>query len=369
MWDIAREKNIPIAFDFELTARCNHNCLHCYINLPANDPVAQRTEMSSSQIADIADQAVAMGSLWVLLTGGEPLLRRDFSDIYMMLRKKGLLVSLYTNACLVNKEHLSLFRESPPRQVEITVYGVTAEVYERVTRRPGSFQAFKRGLQLLLDNGIRVRLKAMAMRANVSELSAIAAFCREHTQDFYRFDPMLHLRFDGDPIRNAEIVSQRLSPEEIVAIERADRERFDVMKNHCDQFIFPEHEHPGCQHLFRCGAGRNGFTVSPEGNFHLCSSLRHRDCVVDLKTTPLAEAWRKFVPQVLATASDSPDFSAKCRACPIINLCLWCPAHAHLESGRLDGWSDYFCRVAHARAQALHNASQKDGAAADSRED
>lgn len=364
IWDLARAKNIPFAFDLEITARCNHDCRHCYINLPANDSRAQEAELSVAQIADIADQAVAMGSLWVLLTGGEPLLRRDFGEIYMMLKRKGLLVSVYSNACLVSEEHLALFKKSPPRHIEITVYGVTEQTYERVTRRPGSFRCFQRGMRMLLDNGISVRLKAMAMRSNVLELPAIAAFCREYTRDFFRFDPMLHLRFDGNPIRNAEIESQRLSPEEIVAVEQSDSERFNVMKNNCDQFIFPEHEHPDCRHLFRCGTGRNGFTVSPEGNFHLCSSLRHRDCVVDLKRIPLAEAWKKFVPQVLAQTSDNPEFTAKCRACPIINLCLWCPAHAHLETGRLDGWSDYFCQVAHARAKALQAAAQEDGSAA-----
>ena len=78
------------------------------------------------------------------------------------------------------------------------MYGVTPATYEAVTRRPGSFANFRRGLDLLLENGVPVRLKAMALRANVHELPEIARFCRARTSDYFRFDPHLHLRFDND---------------------------------------------------------------------------------------------------------------------------------------------------------------------------
>jgi radical SAM protein with 4Fe4S-binding SPASM domain len=205
----------------------------------------------------------------------------------------------------------------------------------------------------LLRSDIKVRLKAMALRANIGELDAIAAFCRQHTKDYFRFDPLLHLRFDGNLARNAKIKAERLNADEIVAIEQADPERFAALKKNCEQLIFPEEEHRNCQHLFHCGAGNSSFTVSPEGYFRLCSSLWHQDCVYDLKKGTLAEAWNNFVPHVRAMTSSDPEFLEKCRSCPIINLCLWCPAHAHLENGRLDVWCEYFCEVAHARADNM----------------
>ncbi|MCX6554728.1 MAG: radical SAM protein [Candidatus Aminicenantes bacterium] len=353
LWEKAEGKRIPFSFDLEITARCNLDCRHCYINLPANDKVAKKRELTIDQIGSIADQAVAMGSLWCLLSGGEPLLRKDFADIYLMLKKKGLLVSVFTNACLLVPEHIELFKEYPLRDIEVTVYGITKETYEKVSRRPGSYAAFRRGLDLLIKNNINVRLKAMALRSNVAELDAIAAFCRRHTRDYFRFDPMLHLRFDGDKKRNPEIISERLSPEKIVAIEQADKERSESLEKNCDQLIFPEGEHHKCHHLFHCGAGNSSFTVSYDGLFRLCSSLWHPDCVYDLKKGTLIEAWNSLVPRVRALTSSNPEFLEKCRSCPIVNLCLWCPAHAHLENGRLDAWCEYFCLVAHARAEGL----------------
>lgn len=359
LWDRMKNKRAPISFDLEVTARCNNDCLHCYINLPAGDRQAKARELSLEEISDIARQAVSLGAMWCLLTGGEPLLREDFFDLYLALKRLGLLVSVFTNACLVTPEHVALFQKYPPRDLEVSVYGATPETYERVTRRPGSFAAFRRGLDLLSGDRVKVRLKAMALKANVHELPEIARFCREHTRDYFRFDPLLHLRFDGDPARNAEIRTQRLSPEEIVAIEQADPERAAALKRDCHGLITAPCDQPGCTHLFHCGAGLGSFSVSYDGLFRLCSSLWHRDCIYDLRQGALREAWERLVPRVRNMASRNREFLAKCRACPLLNLCLWCPAHAHLERGRLDAWVEYFCRVARARALGYEKPSSR----------
>ena len=353
LWDKIKNKRRLVSFDLEITARCNNNCRHCYINLPARDTRAKEKELSLDEIKNIADQAVSLGALWCLITGGEPLLREDFFDIYLYLKKKGLLVSVFTNAALITEKHIKFFKRYPPRDIEVTVYGATKETHEKVTRNPGSFDAFINGLDLLLKNKIKVRLKAMALRSNLHELTAISQFCRQRTKDYFRFDPFLHFRFDGDARRNEEIRSERLLPEEIVTIEKNDPERFRALEKSCDKLINADFAHINCDHLFHCGAGNGSFTVSYDGFFRLCSSLWHPDCVYDLKKGALLEAWRDFVLQVRDKRSKREDFLKKCRVCPIINLCIWCPAHSHLETGELDKPVDYFCEVAHARAEWL----------------
>ena len=353
LWEKMKNKRCLISFDLELTARCNHNCRHCYINLLANDLEAQKIELSLSEIKCISDQAVSLGAIWCLLTGGEPLLREDFFEIYLYLKKKGLLVSVFTNATLITKEHIDFFKRYLPRDIEVTVYGVTQGTYEKITRKLGSFGAFMRGLNLLFENGIKVRFKTMALRSNVHELKKIARFCREQTKDYFRFDPFLHLRFDGNKKRNAEIKSERLSPEEIVAIEEKDPDRLQALEKGCDKLIMPELKHTNCNHLFHCGTGNGSFTISYDGLFRTCSSLWHPDCIYDLRKGNLKEAWQNFVLQVRNMRSDRKEFLKKCRVCPIINLCLWCPAHAYLETGELDKPVDYFCDVANARAKML----------------
>jgi radical SAM protein with 4Fe4S-binding SPASM domain len=365
LWDKASAKRIPLSVDLELTARCNNNCRHCYVNLPAGDVAAKAGEMDAGFILDVADQAVSLGTLWCLLTGGEPLLREDFPEIYLGLRKKGLLVSVFTNAALVGEGQAELFKTYPPRHVEVSVYGATEATYERVTRTPGSYRAFRKGLDRLLAAGLAVRFKTMALRSNAAELSAIAEFCRPRTRQIFRFDPLLHLRVDGDRARNEEIKAERLSPMDIVVLERSDPDRFEAMERNCDSLILPGRAAVGCRHLFYCGAGRSSFGVTWDGLFSLCLSLRRPDKLFDLRRGSLRAAWEEFAPRLLDLKSDRPEFLARCGGCPIVNLCLWCPAHAYLETGELDAPVEYFCEVAHARSRALQDvlgAKDKEGA-------
>ena len=130
LWDKVKGKRVPLSFDLEVTGRCSadcRHCRHCYINLAAGDAAVKAGEMTAKEILGIARQAADLGAMWCLVTGGEPLLRDDLEEIYLGLKRLGLLVSVFTNACLVT-----------PRHVEVTVYGVTRETYEEVTRRPGS---------------------------------------------------------------------------------------------------------------------------------------------------------------------------------------------------------------------------------------
>lgn len=346
-------KRIPFSFDFDLTARCNNDCNHCYINVPADDAGYKKRELSLKQIEKIVDEAISMGTLWCLLSGGEPLLREDFKEIYLLLKRKGLLVSLYSNATLIDDDHIELFKHYPPREIEITVYGVTSEIFGKVTNRPSNFTTFQHGLKLLLDNNIPVRLKTMAMRSNINELPEIAAFCHKHTKDYFLFDPLLHLRYDRDPARNQKILSERLSPEEIAAIEHSDQSRSESLKKNCHIYIRESVQTCSIGHLFNCGLGRETFSISFDGQFRLCASLCAPECVYDLKKGSLHEAWTKFTPKVLSMTTSNPEIRLKCSRCHIFNLCQWCPANAYLECGHVDCRPDYFCKVAHARAAEL----------------
>jgi radical SAM protein with 4Fe4S-binding SPASM domain len=146
-----------------------------------------------------------------------------------------------------------------------------------------------------------------------------------------------------------------LSPDEIVALEKADPQRFESLQNGCDELINEEFSHIGCDHLFHCGAGNGSFNISFDGKFRLCSSLWAPGTTYDLRKGSLTEAWLDLIPKVRDMRSDNTRFLETCRKCELINLCLWCPAHAYLETGDMDGETPYFCEVAHARAAMLRD--------------
>lgn len=353
LWEKIKNRRTPLSFELEITARCNNNCRHCYINLPAGDVIAKEKELSLRELDTIAEEAVSLGALWCLVTGGEPLLRKDFFDIFLLLKRHGLLVSIFTNATLITAEHIKFFKKYPPRDIEVSVYGVTKETYERVTRKPGSFRFFMKGVGLLLNNGIKVRFKAMALRSNIHEMVKISHFCLKRTKDYYRFDPFLHMRYDRDPIRNKEIRSERLSPEEISALEKSDSKRFESLKKRCGNLIVMDNNKRTDNKLFRCGIGKNIFNVSYNGFLRLCPTLWHPNTIYDLRTGNLLEAWQNLYSKIMNMRSVRNDFLEKCGTCHLLNLCMWCPATSYLETGKLDSHVKYFCEVAHERAKMI----------------
>lgn len=376
LWNKLQQKQIRLSFELEVTARCNNDCRHCYINLPANDRSARSKELSLHEIEIIADQAAELGAIWCTITGGEPLLRPDFSDIYLALKQKGFLLTVFTNACLINDNIIQLFKRYPPRDLEITVYGVTKKTYESVTRTPGSFNAFICGLQLLDSNGIAYTLKAMTLKSNFHELESIREFCLERTKLPFRYDPLLHLRYDRDPVRNAEIIQERLSPDEVVALEMADRSRFQSMLKNCDHLIVPEKinfdecvackelntcvEYATFSKLFHCGIGVGEFSISYDGQLRLCSTLSAPGTTFDLRSGSLQDGLTRLFNNVRGMHTNSPRLLKTCKSCKIVNLCLWCPATAYLETGDMEGEMVFYCRVAHARAAALENERLKE---------
>lgn len=341
-------------FDMELTARCNNDCRHCYVNLPAGDIDAKKDELTFDEIKNIVDEVVALEAMDCLLSGGEPLLREDFPDIYLYLKKKGIRVTIFTNATLINQDYIKLFKRYPPREIEVTVYGITKETYGRVTRRPGNFDAFMRGVKLFDESGLKVRYKAMAIRSNYHEIPEIREFSLKRTVGHYRFDPHLHLRYDGDPVRNEIIKSERLTPEEVVALEQSDPERSLAMIDDCKNLIMPElTDRIKGNNIFRCYPGTQTFSISHNGILRLCGPFCRPDLGYDLRKGSVTDAWLNFVPKISYMESDRPEFLENCRTCPIVNLCIWCPANTYLETGDVDAHVDFFCKLAHAREKGL----------------
>jgi len=345
------------SFELEVTARCNLDCRHCAIVLPEADRAAKKSEPGVGEIDRLAAEAAALGAGRCRITGGEPFLRKDFRELYQAVLSKGLRVSLATNATLVTDDDVRFLRKFPPQDIEVTVFGLTRETYERVTRRPGSFAAFKSGLDRLLAGGINVRLKAMALRSNKHELAAIRDFCRTWAKEAYGIDPHLYLRFDRNESRNALIRAERLSPREIVRLERSGLDPVGPLSEACaeDPSRGPAPAGPGAEgrRLFRCGAGSRSFVIGPTGLLRPCPTLHHPDLLHDLRKGSLGEGLSRIARDISTRVSGRREFPDECGPCPVADFCRWCPGRAFLESGELDLAVEDICRVAEARADGL----------------
>ena len=351
LWEKMKDRGLLSHVGMELTERCNNNCVHCYISLPVDDEEAKKKEITFAEIKAIADEAAKMGCLSCHLTGGEPLLREDFSDVYLYLKRKGIRVSLFTNATLINSKIANLFKKYPPQNVGVSIYGLSQKTYEAVARNSGSFDAFKQGINFLKENRIPFTLKAAALPQNFHEIKEMRDFAQSFTSQPLGLVLKLNLRsrFNGGSKRD-RIKRLRLSPDKVMQVLKQDEKRYRKdIERFCQKFLrFPKNNH-----LFSCGAGVDGCHIDAYNNFQLCMLLRHPGCVYSLRQGSFKEAWEKFVPRVRKIRANNEKYKEKCQRCFLKSFCEQCPAWSWMEHGVLDKPVEYLCKIAHAEATWL----------------
>ena len=338
--------------DLELTERCNNNCIHCDINLPADDLTVKKKELSTEEIKGILKEAVFLGCMTVRFTGGEPLLREDFQELYIFSRKLGLKVILFTNATLITPHLVELFSKIPPlEKIEVTVYGLKKSSYEGATRVDGSFAAAWRGINLLLEQKIPFVVKTALLPSNKDEIDDFEEWAKSipGMDESPSYAMFFNLRYRREEKENSCIRSLRLSAQEgLKVLTRRKDEYIREMKKFCIKFM-----HPAGDKLFSCGSGVDSGCVDAYGSFQPCLMLRHPDYVYDLKQGSLKDALENFFPKMREKKSNNPEYLLRCAKCFLIGLCTQCPAKAWIEHGTLDTPDDYLCDIAHLQARFL----------------
>ena len=349
LWKSA--KPVLARLDIELTERCNNDCLHCSVNLPAGDIEARAFEWTAARWKTLLTEAAGLGCLVVRLTGGEPLLRADFEEIYLHARRLGLRVMLFTNATLLTPRLARLLKDVPPLEaVEVSVYGLTEETYEAVTRARGSFAACRRGLGLLGENGVTFTVKGAVLPPTRHEADAFetwAAALPGHT-GVPSFATLFDLRSRPDGGKNAHIAGLRTDGDDFVNFaRRRGEEAVDEWRDFCGRSGGGRGDR-----LFTCLPFGASAAVDPYGRLQFCLGLRHPDTVYDLASGSLREAVTVFLPRLRETRAADPAYLERCGRCFLKGLCGQCPAKSWAEHGTLDTPVEYFCGVAHAQAVA-----------------
>jgi radical SAM protein with 4Fe4S-binding SPASM domain len=345
-------QRVPFSGTFELTRRCNNQCAHCYNNLPINDADARSRELSLEECCQILDEIAAAGCLWLLLTGGEIFLRQDFLDIYTYAGQKGMLISLFTNGTLITPEVADYLVRQPPFSIEITLYGHTRETYERVSGVSGSFERCLRGIRLLMERELPLKLKTMAITLNKHEIWDMRRFVEAELGLEFKFDPIINPRCDG----SQGPLDLRLTSAEVVELDLKDSDRITEWNEFCDKFGDRDLSAEQSDNLWKCGGGQNSFAIDPCGMLRMCI-LSFNDAY-DLRRGSFLEGWEQFLYQIRQRKITS---HTKCISCKIIDMCGMCPANAELECQDPETPVDFLCQVAHLRAYCLGIAVEPHG--------
>lgn len=176
----AAVNHIPVSGTFELTPRCNLSCEMCYIRMSAAEEAAMGQELTADEWLSLGRQAVDAGMVYLLLTGGEPLLRPDFAEIYSGLAKMGIMLTLNTNGTLINEYIVQCMEHNPPEKVNVTLYGASGDTYQKVCGNANGYKAALQGIGLLKEAKIPVCINTTYTRHNASDMEYIVSFAKEN---------------------------------------------------------------------------------------------------------------------------------------------------------------------------------------------
>ena len=332
----------PLQVSIEVTRRCPLECQHCYNNLPMGDQHARNSELTTEEHFRMLDELVEMGSFWLLFTGGEIFARKDFLEIYTYAKRKGFLITLFTNGTLINERIADYLVEWPPFAIEITLYGRTKETYEALTQIPGSYQRCLRGIGLLKERGLPLKLKTVATSINKHEIFSMRQFAEEELGLEFKFDSQINPRIDC----SQSPLAVRLTPEETVALDMRDSVRLGEYRDLARR----DRERPSGlgDGVYVCGGGMDSFAVNAYGEVGICVLSQQE--TFSIRDAGVKAVWER---SLLHLRTRKRTRITKCVDCRLHSLCGMCPANGELENGDRESPVEYLCHVAHLRAAVI----------------
>jgi MoaA/NifB/PqqE/SkfB family radical SAM enzyme len=317
----------PSYCQMELTYACGLHCPYCYA---AGYNCAARIgkEMNTAQLKKTIDELKRLGVLWICFTGGDPLMRKDFCELYTYARNQGFLIIVFTGGYSLTKKHLDLFKRQPPYNIEITLNAVEEELYEKISGVRGSFKKVMAAIEALRRDKLPLKIKTMVTTLNLHHIAEIKKYLRGIGLKFYP-DYFLHSGFDGDrrplafQIPLGAIPGRVNTKNNIYSCASQQRK------------VQPEH-------IFTCiVAAGDGFQIDPYGNIALCFSIREPKINILKRDLPLG---LKQLIQYFSRLDFTTD--SKCKSCVKRSECTWCPGKAFVETGSLEKPVDSCCELA-----------------------
>lgn len=337
--DRASAQRVPINGSIELLPLCNMNCDMCYVRLSRTEMERQGRLRTAEEWLAVARQMRDAGTLFLLLTGGEPLLYPEFKQLYLALRGMGFLLTVNTNGTLIDEDWAAFFGQHKPRRINITLYGADEQTYESLCHYPGGFARVTRGVRLLREQGVEVKLSVSLTPQNADQLDRLFAVGEElgvpvHVDTYMMpAERERSLPFD----RQARLLPEQAARGRVRAflLAMGPQSFLEFAAQHL--MLTRQMPPPQLPNRMHCLAGSCSFTINWQGQM--------RPCVV--MTSPAADvfalgfdaAWK----QIRAEA-DAIVLSEECAGCPLRALCRTCAAGALLETGKYDGVPEYLCR-------------------------
>lgn len=336
----AIQKHTPIHVTFELTPRCNMNCEMCFIRLSKDQLNTQGKLLPLEKWIDISNSLQKAGTLFVLLTGGEPLLYDNFKEIYLTLHQMGMILTLNTNGTLIDEKMADFFMNHPPRRINITLYGTSNETYAKICHNPNGYTQTISAIKLLKERGIHVKLNGTIVPDNVNEIEQLYTIAQELDCPIEMETYLYPSHREREHTFNT---SARLSPQEAgCAYIEESRLRFadkynsyihDVL-NDIDTYKNRPQNLPPQPML--CHGGRSSAWINWKGEMSPCIFMNHIS--IDVLKNGFQNSW-----EYIRQCTQEIHLPQQCSNCDLRPGCSICPAMCYCEAGSFEQVPEYVC--------------------------
>ena len=305
----ALKMGIPLSVQVDVTYRCNERCVHCYLD--HND----YGEMTTAEIKDLLDQLAAAGVFFLVFSGGEVFLRRDFFELLEYARSLQFSVKVKTNAVMIRENEAERLAELGLDGVQVSVYSHRPEVHDGITKLPGSLKRTLAGARLLCERGVKVIFANVLMRQNTHDYPAVRSLALEMGAEF-TIDPTITPMMDGKRgvlalnIREAEL--QQVFHDE-------------TLVGSAEEFCAPPSgplEEQDASMTLPCSAGHTACYVSPYGDVYPC--VQFPLPTGNVRQQKFIDIWRDS-PQFQEVRSISMADLEGCSQCVHSGSCSRCP--------------------------------------------
>jgi MoaA/NifB/PqqE/SkfB family radical SAM enzyme len=262
----------PHLASLALTHRCQAACDHCYAHVPESD---ERDELTTQECFSVMDQCKELGALQILLTGGEPLLRKDIFDLVAHAHEIGLLTRISTNGYLLTRECVKQLEQAGLNQCGVSVDYADEGAHDQARKLPGSYERVIRALGYLREHGIERKIVSCAAHDKIpGEIERIIELGeRLEVSSVHLSLPFLSGRWAD-------------SPEKALSEGELDRLR-SLLKHPLVDMEFPSRK-------TMCGIhARSYLHVGATGDVTPCPAVPY--AMGNMRQEPLADIWRRHV--------------------------------------------------------------------------
>ncbi|MFZ2359011.1 MAG: radical SAM protein [Anaerolineae bacterium] len=321
-----RKEYVPFSAMLELTHVCNLDCVMCY-NVPLAEP-----ELTTAEWLDALEQLAAAGTLRLTLSGGEILTRRDFFTIAERARALGFSLDCKTNGALLTPESADRMAALDPTQVDISLLGATEATFDAVAGSRRTLRRVLRGVRLLQERGVRVKLNTLLLDLNVAERGQMIDLAQELGVQYEQVFKISAADDGSEPARQHQLDRQQMT-----AVFQADETPFQPAARTASSRT--------------CQVGLSSCLISPYGEVYPCNELR-------ISAGRLTGVRRQLFSEIWANAAIFQELRSRhtygnlpeCQVCPINRYCEGrCAGLAWKEHGDRYGGHSLACQQAQAR--------------------